>query len=82
MEEPFLLREEELVPVKTTWQRGQLTDELKKVGRLAAPMATVTIAQYLLPVISVMIAGHKGEFSSPASLLPPPSQMSPVSVLW
>ncbi|KAL0757346.1 hypothetical protein Bca101_095014 [Brassica carinata] len=81
MEEPFLLREEELVPVKTTWQRGQLTDELKKVGRLAAPMATVTIAQYLLPVISVMIAGHKGEFSSPASLLPPPSQMSPVSVL-
>uniref|UniRef100_M4EQC8 Protein DETOXIFICATION n=1 Tax=Brassica campestris TaxID=3711 RepID=M4EQC8_BRACM len=61
MEEPFLLREEELVPVKTTWQRGQLTDELKKVGRLAAPMATVTIAQYLLPVISVMIAGHKGE---------------------
>ena len=61
MEEPFLLREEELVPVKTTWQRGQLTDELKKVGSLAAPMATVTIAQYLLPVISVMIAGHKGE---------------------
>ncbi|KAF2620039.1 hypothetical protein F2Q68_00042222, partial [Brassica cretica] len=60
MEEPILLREE-LVPVKTTWQRGQLTDELKKVGRLAAPMATVTIAQYLLPVISVMIAGHKGE---------------------
>ncbi|CAA7023690.1 unnamed protein product [Microthlaspi erraticum] len=61
MEEPFLLRNEEVVPGKATWQRGQFTTELKKVSRLAAPMATVTVAQYLLPVISVMVAGHNGE---------------------
>lgn len=37
------------------------TAELKNVSRMAAPMATVTVAQYLLPVISVMVAGHRGE---------------------
>ncbi|CAN6812381.1 unnamed protein product [Brassica oleracea] len=61
MEEPFLPRDEELVPSKTTWQRGQLTVELKKLSLLAAPMAIVTIAEYLLPVISVIVAGHNGE---------------------
>ncbi|XP_010466974.1 PREDICTED: protein DETOXIFICATION 2 [Camelina sativa] len=61
MEEPLLPREEQLVSCKATWQSGQVTVELKKVSRLAAPMATVTIAQYLLPVISVMVAGHYGE---------------------
>ncbi|KAL0742530.1 hypothetical protein Bca4012_084043 [Brassica carinata] len=61
MEEPFLIREEPLVPSTTTWHRGQLTVELKNVCRLAAPMATVTSALYLLPVISVMVAGHNGE---------------------
>ncbi|CAA7023691.1 unnamed protein product [Microthlaspi erraticum] len=61
MEEPFLLRDEQLVPGKATWQKSQFTVELKKVSRLAAPMATVTISQYLLPVISVMVAGHNGE---------------------
>ncbi|KAG7578683.1 Multi antimicrobial extrusion protein [Arabidopsis thaliana x Arabidopsis arenosa] len=61
MEEPFLPRDELLVPSPVTWQTNQLTVELKKLSRLAAPMATVTIAQYLLPVISVMVAGHNGE---------------------
>lgn len=60
MEEPFL-PQDELVSGKATWQSGQLTTELKKLSRLAAPMATVTFAQYLLPVISVMVAGHNGE---------------------
>ncbi|CDY71754.1 BnaAnng38720D [Brassica napus] len=61
MEEPFLPRDEELVPGKTTWQKGHLTVELKKLSLLAAPMAIVTIAEYLLPVISVIVAGHNGE---------------------
>ncbi|KAL1194289.1 Protein DETOXIFICATION 1 [Cardamine amara subsp. amara] len=62
MEEPFLPRDKELLlPGKATWQTNQFTIELKKVSRLAAPMAIVTIAQYLLPVISVMVAGHNGE---------------------
>ncbi|CAL9222379.1 unnamed protein product [Arabidopsis halleri] len=61
MEEPFLLQDEHLVPCKATWKSGQVTVELKKVSSLAAPMAAVTIAQFLLPVISVMVAGHNGE---------------------
>ncbi|XP_010514270.1 PREDICTED: protein DETOXIFICATION 2 [Camelina sativa] len=61
MEESLLLREEHIVSCKATWQSSQVTVELKKVSRLAAPMATVTIAQYLLPVVSVMVAGHYGE---------------------
>lgn len=61
MEEPFLPRDEQLLSCKATWQSGQVTAELKKVSRLAVPMATVTVAQYLLPVISVMVAGHIGE---------------------
>ncbi|KAG7635817.1 putative multi antimicrobial extrusion protein [Arabidopsis thaliana] len=61
MEEPFLPQDEQIVPCKATWKSGQLNVELKKVSRLAVPMATVTIAQYLLPVISVMVAGHNGE---------------------
>ncbi|KAL1194287.1 Protein DETOXIFICATION 2 [Cardamine amara subsp. amara] len=62
MEEPFLLRDQELlIPCEATWQTNHFTVELKKVTRLAAPMAIVTTAQYLLPVLSVMVAGHVGE---------------------
>ncbi|KFK29584.1 hypothetical protein AALP_AA7G153500 [Arabis alpina] len=60
MEEPFLERDEWLAP-KATWQTNQLTVELKKVSLLAAPMAAVTMAEYLLPFISLMVAGHNSE---------------------
>ncbi|VVA98371.1 unnamed protein product [Arabis nemorensis] len=83
MEEPFLVRDDQLVPCKATWQRGQFMVELKKVSRLAAPMATVTIAQYLLPVISVMVAGHYGELQlSGVALATSFTNVSGVSVIY
>ncbi|KFK35645.1 hypothetical protein AALP_AA4G017500 [Arabis alpina] len=83
MEEPFLVRDDRLVPCKATWQRGQFMVELKKVSRLAAPMATVTIAQYLLPVISVMVAGHNGELQlSGVALATSFTNVSGFSVLY
>lgn len=57
--------EESLLPKssnnKTTWRI--LTDEMKKLGFIAGPMVAVTLSQYLLQVISVMMVGHLGELS-------------------
>ncbi|XP_010514294.1 PREDICTED: protein DETOXIFICATION 6-like isoform X1 [Camelina sativa] len=65
MEDPLLRGNDQTItgsPKSTTqtW-RKDFTAELKNVSLMAAPMATVTVAQYLLPVISVMVAGHRGE---------------------
>lgn len=38
-------------------------EEMKRVGYLAGPMVAVTLSQYLLQVISVMMVGHLGELS-------------------
>lgn len=35
--------------------------EIKKIGYLAGPMAAVTLSQYLLQVISMMMVGHLGQ---------------------
>ncbi|KAH0692161.1 hypothetical protein KY285_019258 [Solanum tuberosum] len=35
--------------------------EIKKIGYLAGPMASVTLSQYLLQVISMMMVGHLGQ---------------------
>ncbi|CAK9151296.1 unnamed protein product [Ilex paraguariensis] len=42
-----------------TW--GVLGQEVKGLGYIAGPMVTVTLSQYLLQVISVMMVGHLGE---------------------
>ena len=34
--------------------------ELKRVGSMAAPMVAVTVSQYLLQVVSLMMVGHLG----------------------
>ncbi|XP_041010001.1 protein DETOXIFICATION 12-like isoform X1 [Juglans microcarpa x Juglans regia] len=44
-----------------TW--GLLTGELKRLGFLAGPMVAVTLSQYLLQVISMMMVGHLGELA-------------------
>ncbi|KAA8530603.1 hypothetical protein F0562_005312 [Nyssa sinensis] len=44
-----------------TW--GVFGEELKKLSRIAAPMVAVTVSQYLLQVVSVMMVGHLGELS-------------------
>lgn len=35
--------------------------EIKRIGYLAGPMASVTLSQYLLQVISMMMVGHLGQ---------------------
>ncbi|XP_008229282.1 PREDICTED: protein DETOXIFICATION 12 [Prunus mume] len=57
MEEALLERRKEL-----TWGSA-LVEELKKVMKMAAPMVVVTLSQYLLQVISMMMVGHLGELS-------------------
>ncbi|KAL2457542.1 MATE efflux family protein [Forsythia ovata] len=45
----------------TKW--GVFVQELKKVSHIAAPMVTVTILQYMLQVVSVMMVGHLGQLA-------------------
>ncbi|KAJ1443206.1 Multi antimicrobial extrusion protein [Sesbania bispinosa] len=40
-----------------------LMEELKKVGRIAAPMVVTTVLQYLLQVVSVVMVGHLSQLS-------------------
>lgn len=38
-----------------------LWEEAKRTGYIAGPMAAVTLSQYFLQIISVMMVGHLGE---------------------
>ena len=51
---------EEAVPKSSEEEKSWFIEELKKVSFLAAPMAVVSISQYLLPAVSLMMAGHLG----------------------
>ena len=42
---------------------GGYVEELKKGSRIAAPMVAVTVLQYLLQVVSVIMVGHLGQLS-------------------
>ncbi|KAI5591456.1 hypothetical protein POPTR_004G094650v4 [Populus trichocarpa] len=44
-----------------TW--GGFVEELKEVSYIAAPMVAVTVLQYLLQVVSVIIVGHLGQLA-------------------
>ncbi|KAL5573120.1 hypothetical protein UlMin_022717 [Ulmus minor] len=59
MEVPLLAGESK----EKTWKltRSGLTEELKRVSYIAAPMVVVSISQNLLQVVLVMMAGHLGE---------------------
>lgn len=39
------------------------TEMMKKVSSMAAPMVAVAVSQYLLQVISIVMAGHLDEIS-------------------
>ncbi|KAK3189566.1 hypothetical protein Dsin_029127 [Dipteronia sinensis] len=43
--------------------RDVLFAEMKRLGVIAGPMVAVTLSQYLLQVISVMMVGHLGELT-------------------
>ncbi|KAK8480156.1 hypothetical protein V6N12_018660 [Hibiscus sabdariffa] len=42
---------------------GGCMEELKKGSRIAAPMVAVTVLQYLVQVVSVIMVGHLGQLS-------------------
>ncbi|XP_055809606.1 protein DETOXIFICATION 14-like [Solanum dulcamara] len=65
IEEGLLLKERELVELR--W--GVIWEEVKEVGYLAVPMIVVTLSQYLLLTISLMMVGHLGELSLSSSAL-------------
>lgn len=45
----------------TTTAWGVIMEEVKGVSCIACPMVAVTLSQYLLQMVSVMMAGHLGE---------------------
>ncbi|KAK3442651.1 hypothetical protein EUGRSUZ_B02873 [Eucalyptus grandis] len=63
MEERLLARREEggRKSDGITW--GGVTEEVKRVGSIAAPMVVVTSSQYFLQMVCVMMVGHLGELS-------------------
>ncbi|OMP04683.1 Multi antimicrobial extrusion protein [Corchorus olitorius] len=44
-------------------RRCRFVEELKKVSYMAGPMVAVSVSQYLLQVISLMMVGHIGQLS-------------------
>ncbi|KAL5811706.1 hypothetical protein ACOSQ3_026656 [Xanthoceras sorbifolium] len=53
--------EEEKIRWAMKW--GGFVEELRKAGRLAAPMVAVSMFQYLLQVVSVVMVGHLGQLA-------------------
>ncbi|XP_077221207.1 protein DETOXIFICATION 12-like [Tasmannia lanceolata] len=63
MEEGLLVLKEERGERREDEFRWVFFMEVKKLGFLAGPMVAVTLSQYLLQVISLMMVGHLGELS-------------------
>ncbi|KAF9625610.1 hypothetical protein IFM89_024383 [Coptis chinensis] len=61
MEEGLLLKEREEERNVLTWD--VVKEEVKKIGYLAGPMVAVTLSQFLLQLISMMMVGHLGELA-------------------
>ena len=51
------------VTPKSTSGSGAFLQQLKKLSSMAAPMVVVTVSQFLLQVVSLMMVGHLGELS-------------------
>jgi len=45
-----------------SWKRG-MKEEMKKVGRIAAPMVVASVLQYLLQVVSLIMVGHLNQLA-------------------
>ncbi|KAL0424032.1 UNVERIFIED_CONTAM: protein DETOXIFICATION 1 [Sesamum radiatum] len=58
---PRELTEREAASWNTKW--GGFVQELKNVSYIAAPMVTVSVLQYLLQVVSVIMVGHLGRLT-------------------
>ena len=65
MEEGLLVKEREVKRERLTW--GVIGQEAKRLCYIAGPMAAVTLSQFLLQMISLMMVGHLGELSLSSS---------------
>ncbi|KAL3751302.1 hypothetical protein ACJRO7_012166 [Eucalyptus globulus] len=63
MEERLLAKREEGERKSDGITWGGVTEEVKRVGSIAAPMVVVTSSQYFLQMVCVMMVGHLGELS-------------------
>ncbi|KAG2715051.1 hypothetical protein I3760_03G058600 [Carya illinoinensis] len=63
MEEALLSPAREERVWRPTIGRGAFAEELKRLSFMAAPMVVVTVSQYLVQVVSLMMVGHLGELS-------------------
>ncbi|KAL9408541.1 hypothetical protein AB3S75_047000 [Citrus x aurantiifolia] len=61
IEESLLIPKESLSSTSTTWDL--LSGEVKKQGYITAPMVAITLSQYLLQVVSMMLVGHLGQIA-------------------
>lgn len=61
---PLLTKSEEENHGVVTPLKSAFWLEFKKVGSMAAPMVAVTVSQYLLQVVSLMMVGHIGILAS------------------
>ncbi|KAK1576958.1 hypothetical protein Q3G72_017861 [Acer saccharum] len=59
------MEESLLQPAERKWVVTRLgfVEELKKLSFMAAPMVAVSVSNYLLQVVSMMMVGHLGELS-------------------
>ncbi|XXG83826.1 hypothetical protein AAC387_Pa10g1493 [Persea americana] len=72
MEDGLLLKERIVVAAaegERNLRWSAIWEEVKKLGILAGPMVAVTVSQYLLQVISLMMVGHLGEISLSSAAL-------------
>lgn len=63
MEETLLPKENKRVTLTNSKSSSGFVQELKNVSLMAAPMVVVSVSQFLLQVVSLMMAGHLGELS-------------------
>ena len=61
MEKPLLGGKDLEEKWNITW--SAFGEELKKVSYMAVPLVAVTVSQYFLQVISMMMVGHLGELA-------------------
>ncbi|KAL3510663.1 hypothetical protein ACH5RR_030064 [Cinchona calisaya] len=67
MEEGLLLEERKVKKERLTW--SVIGQEVKKLCYIAAPMVAVTLSQFFLQIISLMMVGHLGELSLSSSAI-------------
>ncbi|XP_027099367.1 protein DETOXIFICATION 12-like [Coffea eugenioides] len=67
MEEGLLVKEREVKAERLIW--GLIGQEMKRLCCIAGPMVGVTLCQFLVEVISLMMVGHLGELSLSSSTI-------------